>query len=290
MRWLALLALAACNQVFGIDQTVNDENFDGDGDRVPDAIDNCVKIHNPSQHDEDADGVGDACDNCPLIANGTGTDDGDHDGVGDLCDAHPVTKGDCLVVFDTFVEPAGFGAAWTIMTTGATVTPEVDSVHVTPSVLTTVAIVATDMHGLFDVQVAARVRLTEALGHIEAVSSLTAIDQRWFWSLNVNEGQVGVTTGCSQVSCPGTGFSPLSAPPIRDDVTIQLITRDETGAPLAQCKVRYGIGRAEVAASSGGPPGDGLPGVAVTLDETWLDAIAIYEFAPNATCAAPIVR
>lgn len=35
---------------------------DSDGDGVPNAIDNCVAVHNPAQHDGDGDGFGNACD------------------------------------------------------------------------------------------------------------------------------------------------------------------------------------------------------------------------------------
>jgi cysteine-rich repeat protein len=38
---------------------------DGDGDGVPDGIDDCPAVANPGQEDADADGVGDACDACP---------------------------------------------------------------------------------------------------------------------------------------------------------------------------------------------------------------------------------
>ncbi len=72
--------------------------LDGDGDRIPDGLDNCPGISNPDQADNDDDGRGDACDgdddndgvgdtddNCPLIAN-AGQEDYDGDGVGDACD------------------------------------------------------------------------------------------------------------------------------------------------------------------------------------------------------------
>jgi tripartite motif-containing protein 71 len=36
--------------------------LDGDGDGVPDAIDNCPTVYNPDQADSDGDGIGDACD------------------------------------------------------------------------------------------------------------------------------------------------------------------------------------------------------------------------------------
>ncbi len=66
------------------------ELVDGDGDTVPDTIDNCVQVPNTSQTDTDADGVGDACDNCPTTSNSDQLDsDGDLDG--NVCDNCPAT-------------------------------------------------------------------------------------------------------------------------------------------------------------------------------------------------------
>lgn len=92
---------------------------DGDGDGVPDCIDNCPAFANPLQLDSDEDGVGDGCDNCaganPSQADtdGDGRPDGcdncqfdpnpdqadfDLDGIGDACDAEqgfPTVKDQC---------------------------------------------------------------------------------------------------------------------------------------------------------------------------------------------------
>ncbi len=57
---------------------------DKDGDRIPDACDNCPSQYNPDQADSNGNGIGDVCDLCPFTA-GTGADS-DGDGVGDLCD------------------------------------------------------------------------------------------------------------------------------------------------------------------------------------------------------------
>jgi hypothetical protein len=71
---------------------------DGDGDGIPDGVDNCPSVFNPSQTNTDGDAQGDACDpdddndgvpdgsdNCPLVANGSQANN-DGDAQGDACD------------------------------------------------------------------------------------------------------------------------------------------------------------------------------------------------------------
>ncbi|MBP5406410.1 thrombospondin type 3 repeat-containing protein, partial [bacterium] len=62
--------------------------YDGDGDGIPDFVDNCPVHSNPDQKDSDGDGVGDVCDNCYLIPNPEQRD-ADGDGVGNECDICP---------------------------------------------------------------------------------------------------------------------------------------------------------------------------------------------------------
>ncbi len=73
---------------FGVqnqEDTGEAEITDIDSDTIPDNIDNCPTVPNPTQIDSDADGIGDACDNCPLVPNPTQIDS-DADGIGDACD------------------------------------------------------------------------------------------------------------------------------------------------------------------------------------------------------------
>ena len=62
--------------------------LDGDGDGIPDDLDNCPGVFNYNQRDADEDDVGDACDNCSEDSN-TDQGDADQDDVGDACDNCP---------------------------------------------------------------------------------------------------------------------------------------------------------------------------------------------------------
>jgi hypothetical protein len=68
---------------------------DGDGDGVPDMVDNCPTVSNASQQDGDSDGVGNDCDNCPTVPN-PGQADADLDGLGDACDLDPCEEPSAL--------------------------------------------------------------------------------------------------------------------------------------------------------------------------------------------------
>ena len=118
MRWLCAVALAGCNQVYGLDPTepITD---DRDGDGLLDVIDNCPDIANPlqenldddelgdicdpcppgSNHNEDSDTLLDGCDNCPDAANEDQAN-ADGDELGDACD--PDARAQRRVRFDGF--------------------------------------------------------------------------------------------------------------------------------------------------------------------------------------------
>lgn len=107
-RWIAiaLLAMAACDTVFGIERPDDPPPEDLDGDGVADASDNCPAHPNTSQGDEDADTIGDACDLCPLDTDPTQPQlDADGDGVGDACDPSAIEDND-LVLFLGFADEA----------------------------------------------------------------------------------------------------------------------------------------------------------------------------------------
>ena len=59
--------------------------LDSDNDNVPDIIDNCINISNPTQINSDSDSFGDICDNCIVIENENQIDT-DGDGSGDACE------------------------------------------------------------------------------------------------------------------------------------------------------------------------------------------------------------
>src|SRR5512139_4145503 len=87
--WLVVLcaAVAACNQVYGLEETVV-RHDDADADRVLDDEDNCPTQANSDQANTDGDPFGDACDLCPTIAADTEHDE-DGDYRGDACDPCP---------------------------------------------------------------------------------------------------------------------------------------------------------------------------------------------------------
>lgn len=132
----AMIAAGACgcNQLFGLDAPAHgdggggdDDTDDGgggdgpdtdadpddrDGDGVPNALDNCPDVRNPTQADEDGDAEingGDACDRCPHRAAptpGAPHSDVDEDGVGDDCDPSTQVK-HCWRWFDGFSDEPG---------------------------------------------------------------------------------------------------------------------------------------------------------------------------------------
>lgn len=82
---------------------------DLDGDGVPDGLDNCPSIANPTQEDTDLDTIGDACDNCVDVQNPSQADS-DGDGHGRELDILGGFGADARYLANT--EDPGLGQDW----------------------------------------------------------------------------------------------------------------------------------------------------------------------------------
>jgi hypothetical protein len=84
MRLLGVVLLVACNQVYGLDETLPVDS-DTDNDGLLDVVDNCPGEDNPLQENVDGDELGDACDPCVIGSNANE----DNDRLLDGCDNCP---------------------------------------------------------------------------------------------------------------------------------------------------------------------------------------------------------
>lgn len=298
VRLVVLVATgASCNQVFDLapTQPAPDANLDGDGDGVADVADNCPRDANPSQADEDQDGIGDVCDNCPLVANTAQDVTGDDDLVGDLCDPHPDVPGDCLVLFDSFTQPAAFASHWTVRADpGATpmITPGEGAVSVDPRSARAMLIATDDagvvIDGLFDVQLAGRVQLRQ--GSLVAVSSTASAVGGYGCGIS---GSPLTRVEASAAANDGNGSSlgtPLSPQPVGDAVLLRLIASGALASTrIVECRGDYGYGLALSSHTPVSRPTGG-PGIAVRYDPAELHSIAVYRFQPGVACAPPLMR
>lgn len=106
---VALLGLCGCNQLFGLENTVQNPAVDA-------AINCAINPKDPLFHDEDHDGYADLCDNCPGIANPDQANRLEEanlqakDQVGDICDPAPDLPGDTIAAFISFDEPGAISS------------------------------------------------------------------------------------------------------------------------------------------------------------------------------------
>lgn len=288
MRHLVVLGLvigSGCNLTLGLDETALTDN---DGDRALDGDDNCPAIANADQADEDRDGVGDVCDNCPILLNPL-QEDVDEDRVGDDCDPHPATEGDCLVMFDSFRDPAGFTDHWL---------PLADANHAPAPADGHVELASTDLKytglalrgadgsaalGTFDVILVGRTDLSMP-AELRAVSNATKPGDGYMcWLYRAND---------SPVMALGKDFAGISIQLTGDNVfdvaTIRMITTSPAGAPEMMCRADYGIALAtsSIAVSVAEP---GMVGAVARLSTAEVDSIQITTVAP-AGCPAEVRR
>jgi len=126
---LALLALAGCNEIYGLDRTQLRDGANGpvdrDRDDVDDATDPCIAGAGDQLGDLDMDEVKNADDPCPFDFE---ISDTDNDGLADQCDPYRTAPGDrrrCLMTFQNPVInrelwiPRGDPAAWNLLGVGA---------------------------------------------------------------------------------------------------------------------------------------------------------------------------
>jgi hypothetical protein len=297
-----LVLLAGCPQVYGVESVGLLPGVDTDGDGVLDRDDNCPGVPNAppdggTQADLDRDGIGDACDDCPVVADPAQDHKGDDDEIGDDCDPHPGTNGDCLILLDTFRATAGVAANWTVVGDGDVTTAPDGHVLLQPSAGGLgVALLAKGADGqplsqICDVEVVASGGLTPGTGKVDAVSNFVDMNDRSACRLLSNGGGF---TSYSVNAIDQAGGSPgalLSTLPIRDDMLLRVTSEDSDGKPTIACRVDYGVAVGIITAYPASPASGGAPGVYATVDPLVLDAIAIYEFDPNAAaCPSPIIR
>lgn len=289
-RWLVLLAVG-CNEIYGLDSTrardaAPSELRDSDGDGIRDFEDNCSSIANPDQRDEDRDGRGDVCDGCPLVVDTAGAD-ADSDGIGDLCDPHPDRAGDCLVVLDTFADPAAFDLAW--KASGKTEAVP-GGVRVVPSaaqpdveVLSLAAANATEviMRGTAPLP-------GDRTDPMPIVSALSArgVD---FYACKLIAPNKMLADG------PGGSIGVFStlvpSDPGDERFVIRLITTDVDAQAFRalRCRVDYGVA-VGTDSRTNEPRISGPPGFAVANAPATIEAVALLAFTPGIACPATTYR
>ncbi len=298
-RALLVLALAACNQAYDLVPTALS---DLDGDEVLDPDDNCPTIANADQRDLDGDTVGDACDNCMIVENADQTSLGDVDALGDACDPHPEDDGDCLLVLDTFADPAAVAMHWRTLSDepAPDVRVEPGSVILTPAAVPPatgdgIAFLATDaiLQGVI-VDVTARGRLpvlsvdASQRAQVSAVTNMSTLFDGSKCMLRSPSRPIAQP----EINGNLTGASlPLIPAPVRDSLLLRLTISDMPPNILVRCRVDYGVaagGRELIAQAR--PDPTGAPGVFTTRDALELNAIAFSRFMPGEACPAPAIR
>jgi hypothetical protein len=280
---IAAVACAGCNQVLGIQGTHAshaDAFFDRDNDGIDDAIDNCPDTYNPSQSDVDHDRVGDACDSCPLVANDQAADT-DGDKIGDACDPHETAPADCLVLLDTFGDPAAFADHWRVADSSGieipqAATPMQGAVLLAPpnGQTSVVTMFEKTFIGQHDVEVLASIASSDLLGETAAVTSGDA-------SLGYFCYRVGNSAVTSLANFPAQTITPVagsfSEPPFSDNVLLRLaIDRVDAFNTTVRCRVDWGLAVGAAASYVGALVDTGASGVAVQTTPVTVRAVAFY--------------
>lgn len=264
---------------------------DADQDGIPDLGDNCPATPNGSQSDVDGDAIGDACDNCPVVANTTQGDVGDGDGIGDACDPRPKFAGDCLVLLETFRDPAAFAADWQIVDdsgTGQVVVGET-GVSITPAAGTEVGLLAKIdgalLSGIYDVQ--ARAKVVPGTGRFTVAGNALDSVRR---GLTCGNDDTSLYAELHTATMTMTSTSMLSSAPLGDDLVLRIgILPGNPGELLDRCRTEYGlaIGLDTLAVQT--PARSGAPAVFAAA-VTELRAVVVTHAQVDTPCAPPILR
>jgi hypothetical protein len=292
----AVAALCGCNQLLGLDTGHPAPSADDrDGDRVLDARDNCPDLPNPEQSDDDEDGIGDACDVCPTVTDPKQTKLGDADDIGDRCDAHAATPGDCLVVYDSFTDPAAFSAGWQVVSSGAppTITTERGSVTIAPAPMTTVELLvaqpALDAYaGAVDLAAVATLDDAKTASRFGVVThaTLTTLAGCVIEQAPASEPQAGPTT---DLAMHLSGLT-QSSRPYGTLAQVRLVAERPDDTPTLECKTSFGV--AFSARVAGGITSTvAAAGLVIEGDPVRVAGIAIYHYDSTASaCPPPVLR
>jgi hypothetical protein len=278
----ALIALAACNQIYGLDKTegVETDNPDDlDGDGVQDVRDNCRGVANVDQNDEDQDGRGDLCDLCPLIVDAP-DQDFDKDGMGDACDPHPDKPGDCVRLIETFRDPTKFDTGWMRNDTKSVIDKKPGSIRITPMPEVAIIPIGAPME-LVDIQVLGTVVDNGSL--VRGASNFASMPSSYRCDLDI-EDQPGIM---ATVPGPAANTFRLLVPakPITRTFTLRVLPSvGVTTFPVhLDCRAEFGVSIG-LDATNGSTETVGPPAVIVANAAAEIDAVEISTFAPNTTC------
>jgi hypothetical protein len=294
-----LLSCAACNAVFGIDQTTvvpaPPPPPDTDGDGVIDADDNCPEVSN-DQADADQDGVGDRCDNCPLVENPDQDLAGDSDGVGTQCDPHPTEDGDCFILFETFQSPDRFGVDWEVNASSPpAIEKSIGAITIRPAAGTQpVRVFARDdkgvlLAGRFDIELMGSV--TIKTGAFYAVTNWASTPTAEGCGLRVESSSQAVPYPTVLDIRPAATYlssTLLSGEPIDGTMTLRLTAGRPSDAAIG-CRVDHGTAVGAARSITDSFPTSGGTGFVLYADAATVSAVAFYR-QQAAACPPTIFR
>ena len=297
MRGTLVIALVACNAVYGVEETKLDPAVDTDldDDGYDDDIDVCPDVAD-EQADEDGDRVGDACDSCPLVANAK-QGDFDGDGVGDPCDPHPATSGDCLVLFDSFADPDAFVDRWDVLASGtnATAEPFDGGVRLVADAMSKILLSPRGVSGAVDVELLADATSTVTTGRLGVFrDSSDAGDEQRCIVIPTPDMTIAALEMRLKNSLQDEYASFLLTTAAVDSRTrIRMTSRTAANTPALGCQIEHGVAvgvtQRPVAASA--MPAGARMGITATAGTLVVRGYAVRSFEPSRTvCPDPVRR